>query len=264
MKEKLLKIFGYSVSLVIIIVVVYSVIYSVFYAFQKIFSTKIISQEFEKIAQEIEKSAKEFQQKIQPSIELPEIGLKINVKGEIATTTPLFFSLNLLINENDLYWRIESAETPQDKLKILRFVFPLIQFWEKIQIEERNIEELKKIKEVLHTKWIFKNFKLDKDKLEFSIDKEKFKNALLKDKERPKEEKQGIKEILIDFVDGFKEISLKLYLEEKLVKKAEVFGEGLEGEKVKLIFEFENLKEEMVKNKEKENFESVLISTLSF
>jgi hypothetical protein len=261
MKEKFIKIFGYLVSISIVILIIFAVFYSMLHSIQKVFSQKGISKQFEKIKEEFQKSLKEIEEKTSPKIELPQSGLKISSQIEILATSTLSFSIKSIVSENELYWKIESGSTPKSLPEFFQFLSPLIYDWRKVQISEKDVEDLKILGEILKKKWVFKKIKMINGGYEFAIDKEKFENEFLKKKKEIGESGGTLEE----FLKGFKEISGKVYFERgNLIKKMEIFGKGVENESVKVVFEFENLREEMVKNKEGENFERVLISILTF
>jgi hypothetical protein len=258
MKEKVLKIVGYSLAVLIMVVL----IYSIFDAIWQTLSKEGISKQFEEIKKETQTSIKEIEEKIAPKIKVPESGLKINAQFEISATTTVSLSLASIIDGNDLYWKIKGGDDLENLPDFFRFVFPLIYGWRRIQITNENLEELKNWGKIFQKNWVFKNFKIRKDGFEFVLDEKKIKNAILEKKNEIKTEEKK-KVVLEEFLDSFKEISGRVYLNgENSVKKLEIFGKTMKEESVKIIFEFENLKEVM-KNKGKNNFEGFLISILT-
>jgi 16S rRNA C1402 (ribose-2'-O) methylase RsmI len=66
-------------------------------------------------------------------------------------------------------------------------------------------------------------------------------------------------------INELKEMKIIIYFDkEKIAKKIEILGKNFDNEEIKIYLNLENLKEEMVRNKEKENFENFLISNLIF
>jgi uncharacterized membrane-anchored protein YhcB (DUF1043 family) len=246
MKEFFLKIIGFLIKVGVFIFA----LFVVFQALQKSFSQKGIRKEFEEVKEKIEEPLKEVKEKIAPEVNLSEKGLKIFAQIEIGTTTDSF-SLSGIIDGNDLYWKLNSPSDSQNQLKTFQFLQNLIYGWKKFQVKDKEVEDLKKLKEILERKGIFKKFEKVHDGYEFEIDKEKLKEGIFEwKKEIPKENVEA-------FFKDSKEIFGKLLLDEKkLVKEMR-----LEGNSTKAIIKFENLEEEMKRKEGKElDFEKFLIS----
>jgi hypothetical protein len=110
----------------------------------------------------------------------------------------------------------------------------------KYQIKSEELEDFKRLKEILEKKGIFTKFERMNGGYNFEVDKEKLKSGILEwKKDLPKENVE-------DFFKNFEKISGKLLVDEKnLVRTIE-----LEGNSTKVIIKFENLEEE-IKRKEK-------------
>jgi hypothetical protein len=254
MKERVLKFVGYFIIVSVGTLLAYSIFYSTLNSIQKVLYQENIPKQFEIIKKDAQKSLKEIQEKIAPQIEPPESGLRINTKLEFLATSTVLLSFKTTTRGNDFYWKLESVNNSQNLPVFFQFLLPLISDWKKLEIKNEDVEKLKKIKEISERKWIFKEFKEEKDGYDFIIDEEKLKSILLE---------EGIKEGG-EFLDDFKEISGRIYFHEgNLIEKIEIFGENKRGENIKIIFEFENLKEVMIRNNNREGFEDFLISILT-
>jgi hypothetical protein len=247
MKEFFLKIIGFLIKVGVFLLALYIVLN----ALQESLPKKEIQKGFEGIREKVEEPLKEVKEKVSPEVNLPEKGLKIFAQIEIHATTTTSFSLSGIIDRNDLYWKINPLSDSQNQLKTFPFLQNLLYGWKKFQVKDGEVEDLKKLKEILEEKGIFKKFERVDDGYEFEIDKEKFKEGIFEwKKEIPKENVEN-------FFKNFRKISGKLFVDKKnLAKEME-----LEGDSIKAIIKFENLEEEMLrKEKEGLDFEKFLIS----
>jgi hypothetical protein len=247
MKEIFFKIIGFLIRVGVFLFALYIVLNALHQSLPK----KEIQKGFEEIKEKVEKPLKEVKEKISPEVNLPEKGLKIFAQIEIRATTTASLSLSGIINGNDLYWKINSLSDSQNQLKTFQFLQNLLYGWKKFQVKDEEVEDLKKLKEILEGKGILKKFERISDGYEFEIDKEKLKEGIFEwKKEIPKENVEN-------FFKNFRKISGKLFVEERnLIKEME-----LEGDSIKAIIKFENLREEMLrKEKEGLDFETLLIS----
>jgi hypothetical protein len=247
MKEFFLKIIGFLIKVGVFLLALYIVLN----ALQESLPKKEIQKGFEGIREKVEEPLREVKEKVSPEVNLPEKGLKIFAQIEIHATTTTSFSLSGIIDRNDLYWKINPLSDSQNQLKTFPFLQNLLYGWKKFQVKDGEVEDLKKIKEILEEKGIFKKFERVSDGYEFEIDKEKLKEGIFEwKKEIPKENVEN-------FLKNFRKISGKLFVDEKnLAKEME-----LEGDSIKAIIKFENLEEEMLrKEKEGLDFEKFLIS----
>jgi hypothetical protein len=226
-------------------------LYIVLTALQESLQKNEIQEGFKEIREKIEEPLKEVKEKASPQVNLPKSGLKIFAQIEIRATTTASFTLSGIIDGNDLYWKINSDSNFQNQEKSFQFLQNLLYGWEKSQVKNEEVKDLKKLKEILEKEGIFEKFEKVNDGYELEIDKEKLKNGIFEwKKEIPKENVE-------DFLKNFKEISGKLLVDERnLVKEIE-----LEGNSTKVIIKIENLGEEMERKEKKElDFEKFLIS----
>jgi len=169
----------------------------------------------------------------------------------IQTTTIVSFTLSGVVDGNDIYWRINSIISSQPPLKTFQFLQNLFFGRKKIQVKNEEVEELKKLKEILEKDGVFRKFERVEKGYEFEIDTEKLKDRIFEWR------REISKENVDNFFKNFERISGKLLVDEKnLVKEIE-----LEGNFVKAIIKLENLEEEMLrKEKEELDLEKLLIS----
>jgi hypothetical protein len=119
-------------------------------------------------------------------------------------------------------------------------------------VKDEEVKDLKKLKEILEEKGIFKKFERVSDGYEFEIDKEKLKEGIFEWKKEIQIQKEGVE----NFFKNFEKISGKILVDERnLTKEVE-----LEGNSIKAKIKIENLKEEMEKERKELNFENFLIS----
>jgi hypothetical protein len=247
MKEIFFKIIGFLIKVGVFLFALYIVLN----ALQESLPKKEIQKGLKEIREKVENPLKEVKEKISPEVNLPEKGLKIFAQIEIHATTTTSFSLSGIIDGNDLYWKINPLSDFQNQLKTFPFLQNLLYGWKKFQVKDEEVKDLKKLKEILEEKGIFKKFERVSDGYEFEIDKEKLKEGIFEwKKEIPKENVEN-------FFKNFRKISGKLFVDEKnLIKEMEI-----EGDSIKAVIKFENLEDEMLrKEKEKSDFEKFLIS----
>jgi hypothetical protein len=246
MKEIFFKIIGFLIKVGVFLLALYIVLNAI----QESLPKKEIQKGLEEIREKVEEPLKEVKEKVSPEVNLPEKGLKISAQIEIHATTTTSFSLSGIIDGNDLYWKINPLSDSQNQLKTLPFLQNLLYGWKKFQVRDEEVEGLKKLKEILEEKGIFKKFERVSDGYEFEIDKEKLKEGIFEwKKEIPKE---GVE----NFFKNFEKISGKILVDERnLTKEVE-----LEGNSIKAKIKIENLKEEMNKERKELNFENFLIS----
>jgi hypothetical protein len=219
-------------------------------ALQQSLPKREIQKGFEEIRKKIENPLKEVKEKVSPEVNLPEKGLKISAQIEIHATTTTSLSLSGIIDGNDLYWKINPLSDSQNQLKTFPFLQNLLYGWKKFQVKDEEIESLKKLKEILEKRGIFKKFERVDDGYEFEIDKEKLKEGIFEWKKEI--QKEGVE----NFFKNFEKISGKILVDERnLTKEVE-----LEGNSIKAKIKIENLKEEMNKERKELNFENFLIS----
>jgi hypothetical protein len=246
MKEFFLKFIG---SLIRVGVFLFAVYISLT-VLQKALPKKEIQEGFKEVKEKVEEPLKEIKEKINPQVNLPEKGLKISAQIESQTTTAsLFFSA--IVDGNDLYWRIEQSGVLQNQSRTFQFLQNLLYGWKKIQVKKEQVEDLKKLEEILKEKGIFKKFERVSDGYEFEIDKERLKSGIFEWK------KEIQKKDIEEFFKNFEKISGKILVDERnLTKEIE-----LEGNSLKAIIKFENFEEEMIrKEREVLDLEKFLIS----
>jgi len=246
MKEFFLKIIGFLIKVGVFLLALYIVLN----ALQQSLPKREIQKGFEEIRKKIENPLKEVKEKVSPEVNLPEKGLKISAQIEIHATTTTSLSLSGIIDGNDLYWKINPLSDSQNQLKTFPFLQNLLYGWKKFQVKDEEIESLKKLKEILEKRGIFKKFERVDDGYEFEIDKEKLKEGIFEWKKEI--QKEGVE----NFFKNFEKISGKILVDERnLTKEVE-----LEGNSIKAKIKIENLKEEMNKERKELNFENFLIS----
>jgi hypothetical protein len=246
MKEIFFKIIGFLIKVGVFLFALYIVLN----ALQESLPKKEIQKEFEEIRERVEKPLKEVKEKISPEVNLPEKGLKISAQIEIRATTTTSFSLSGIVDGNDLYWKINSLSNSQNQFKTFQFLENLLYGWKKFQVKDEEVEGLKKLKEILEKRGIFKKFERVSDGYEFEIDKEKLKEGIFEWKKEI--QKEGVE----NFFKNFEKISGKILIDERnLTKEVE-----LEGNSIKAKIKIENLKEEIEKERKKLNLENFLIS----
>jgi hypothetical protein len=246
MKEFFLKIIGFLIKVGVFLLAFYIVLN----ALQESLPKKEIQKGLKEIREKVEEPLKEVKEKVSPEVNLPEKGLKISAQIEIHATTTTSFSLSGIIDGNDLYWKINPLSDSQNQLKTFPFLQNLLYGWKKFQLQNGEVEDLKKLKEILEEKGIFKKFERVSDGYEFEIDKEKLKEGIFEWKKEI--QKEGVE----NFFKNFEKISGKILVDERnLTKEVE-----LEGNSIKAKIKIENLKEEMNKERKELNFENFLIS----
>ena len=246
MKEFFLKIIGFLIKVGVFLLAFYIVLNALYQSFPK----KEIQEGFKEVKKKVEEPLKEVKEKLSPEVNLPEKGLKIFAQIEVQTSTPAYFAISGIIDGNDLYFKLNQIGDSQDQLKTFKFIQNLIYGWKKFQLKKEDVEELKKLEEILEKEEIFKKFERVSEGYEFEIDKEKLKNGIFEwKKEIPKENVEN-------FFKNFEKISGKLFTNERnFVKRIEV-----EGNSIKAIIKLDNLEEEMIRKKEELDFEKFLIS----
>jgi hypothetical protein len=155
MKEKLFSFLNYFIKFFAVILGLILFLYT----FEKSFPTKEINQKFV----EIKKNFEEISQKISgEEDQLPQkkIKLTIQFQSKIDIFNFRFFELEVL--ENDLFLKQELSD------------------WKKLHFNEKDVEDLERLKEILEKENLFKNFKRIDHKFEFEVDKEKIRTGLLK------------------------------------------------------------------------------------
>jgi hypothetical protein len=246
MKETFLKIIGFFIRFGVILFALFLVLN----ALRESFPKKEVQEGFKEIKEKVEEPLKETKERVSPEVNLPESGLKIFTQIEIRATTTASFSLSGIINGNDFYWKINSISNFQNQPKIFQFLQNLLYGWKKIQVKDEEVEDLKKLKEILKKDEIFKKFERVSEGYEFEIDKEKLKKGILEWKKEIKEKD------IEEFFKNTQKISGKIFVDEKnLMKEIEI-----EGDSVKIIMKIENLEEEISKEIEGMDFEKFLIS----
>jgi hypothetical protein len=246
MKDFFLKIVGFLIRVGVFLFALYIVLN----ALQQSLPKKEIQKGLEEIREKVENPLKEVKEKVIPEVNLPEKGLKIFAQIEIHATTTASFSLSGIIDGNDLYWKINPLSDSQNQLKTFQFLQNLLYGWKKFQVKEEEVEGLRKLKEILEKRGIFKKFERVGDGYEFEIDKEKLKEGIFEWKKEI--QKEGVE----NFFKNFEKISGKVLVDERNLTK-EV---KLEGNSIKAKIKIENLKEEMNKERKELNFENFLIS----
>jgi len=246
MKEFFLKIIGFLIKVGVFMLAFYIALNAVYQSLPK----KEIQEGFKEIKKKVEEPLKEVKEKVSPEVNLPEKGLKIFAQVEIQTSTPAYFTISGIVDGNDLYFKINQIGNSQNQFKTFKFFQNLIYGWKKFQLKKEDVEELKKLKEILEKEGIFKKFERVSDGYEFEIDKEKLKNGIFEWK------KEILNENVENFFKNLEKISGKLFTNERnLVKRIEV-----EGNSIKAIIKLDNLEEEMIRKKEELDFEKFLIS----
>jgi len=247
MKEFFLKIIGFLIRAGFFIFALYLVLIT----FQQSLPKKESQEWIKEIREKVESPLKEIREKASPEVELPEKGLRIFAQINIQTTTIVSFTLSGVVDGNDIYWRINSIISSQPPLKTFQFLQNLFFGRKKIQVKNEEVEELKKLKEILEKDGVFRKFERVEKGYEFEIDTEKLKDRIFEWR------REISKENVDNFFKNFERISGKLLVDEKnLVKEIE-----LEGNFVKAIIKLENLEEEMLrKEKEELDLEKLLIS----
>jgi hypothetical protein len=246
-KEFFLKAIGFLIRVGAMLFAIFLVLN----ALREALPRKKIQEGMKEIKEKVGEPLREIKEKVSPEVNLPENGLKVYAQIETQATTTVSISLSGIFYGNDLYWKIESLSQMKSQPNIFRFFQNFLYGWKKYQIKSEELEDFKRLKEILEKKGIFTKFERMNGGYNFEVDKEKLKSGILEwKKDLPKENVE-------DFFKNFEKISGKLLVDEKnLVRTIE-----LEGNSTKVIIKFENLEEE-IKRKEKEelDFEKFLIS----
>jgi hypothetical protein len=245
-KEIFLKVIGFIIRIGVMLFALFLVLNTLKEALPR----KEMQERIKEIKEKVGEPLREIKEKISPEVNLPEKGLKISIQIEIRATTTASFSLSGIIDRNDLYWKINPINNSQNQFKTFQFLENLLYGWKKFQVKNEGVEDLKKLKEILEGKGIFRKFEKVGDGYEFEIDKEKLKEGIFEWKKEI--QKEGVE----NFLKNFEKISGKIFVDERnLTKEIE-----LEGNSIKVKIKIENLKEEVEKERRELNFENFLIS----
>lgn len=195
---------------------------------------------------EIQEKLRKTKKNLESIINLPEENLKIPsnaLKFEIEINwKENVFNSEVAIKNNEIYYKIP---------------FNIFQFknffetagWNRVEISNQELREIKKLKEILEKEGVISNFKKIEKGYEFIIDKNKLKKGIYEWKEGLKSEET--EKIFADLG----EISGKLFFDEEKKIKNLIF----ETKEIKIKIGVKNLNQSL---KKEDNLELFLISVI--